>query len=110
MNPSNLVTKSGVPASETIGKPNQERHGRMNTFQQISRELVVEDLQRTSFPGSTVESDPVKRQLIWRRLCTEQTRTYGQLQMAGTNVTEGRQLLSMWKRLCRCFFTKWSVG
>jgi len=78
----------------------------VNTFQQISRELVVEDLQKNKALHSTIASDPVKRQLTWRRICGEQAGANGLSQKAVTGVTQGNHQLSLWKRMCLCVFQK----
>jgi len=78
----------------------------MNTFQQISRELVIEDLQRNNTLHSTAVSDPVTRQLIWRQLCQDQAGVDGLPQKTVTDETEEEHLLSVWKRKCGCFLQK----
>jgi hypothetical protein len=75
----------------------------MNTFQQISRELVIEDLQRNKTLHFTAVSDPVTRQLIWRQICREQADVDGLPQKPVADETEGEHLLSGWKRKCGCF-------
>jgi hypothetical protein len=45
----------------------------MNTIHMINRDLIKEKLKTQTGQHSSVASDPVTRQFVWRRLCHEQS-------------------------------------